>query len=227
MAEMKLGIFGLCGPPWQLCNSSLASYDPFGIFYSLLSSILFYIHDANIFDSYFLSRLLYWNVRVSREGEEATYVDVPLVLELECPELPFPPTFTRYNCQKSGPIVAHFCSIRKAFVNLFACHHPQIDEITLFVVSKKVDRPKITENLTWVKVVHPYALYPIAIPGLAGTSLDNSSSINMPTFLNATKFSNVVNYRSLNVIGRSVLHDTDPTYLQDWRKLSPDPDLGT
>ncbi|KAJ8438638.1 hypothetical protein Cgig2_016384 [Carnegiea gigantea] len=33
------------------------------------------------------------NVRVSGEGEEATYVDVPLVPKLECPKLPFPPTF--------------------------------------------------------------------------------------------------------------------------------------
>jgi len=33
------------------------------------------------------------NIRISGEGEEAAYVDVPLVPKLECPKLPFPPTF--------------------------------------------------------------------------------------------------------------------------------------
>jgi len=37
------------------------------------------------------------NVRVSGEGEEASYMDVSLVPKSPCVQLLFPPTFTRVN----------------------------------------------------------------------------------------------------------------------------------
>ncbi|KAJ8440778.1 hypothetical protein Cgig2_007184 [Carnegiea gigantea] len=40
------------------------------------------------------------NIEVSREGGEATYVEIPLVHGFECPELPFSPTFTRVSTDK-------------------------------------------------------------------------------------------------------------------------------
>ena len=78
------------------------SHDSFGIFSSLLSSLLFHINDANICDSCFIGddcqgSYIKLECSASREGKEATYMDIPLLLKLKCLELPFPPTFTRVS----------------------------------------------------------------------------------------------------------------------------------
>ncbi|KAJ8431724.1 hypothetical protein Cgig2_013423 [Carnegiea gigantea] len=55
--------------------------------------------------------ILSLNIKVSREEGESTYVEIRLVPESECSELPFAPTFNG-----------------RTFVNFFSRHHPQADE---------------------------------------------------------------------------------------------------
>ena len=88
----------MCGPPLQLCNLPSTSHDPFAMFSSLSPTFLVHIHDANICNFYFADNsvealILGLNVHISRQKEEATYVEILLVLQSKCLELSFPPTF--------------------------------------------------------------------------------------------------------------------------------------
>ncbi|KAJ8439640.1 hypothetical protein Cgig2_021652 [Carnegiea gigantea] len=146
------------------------------------------------------------NIRVSGEWEEATYVDIRLAPKSKCPELPFPRAFlgiTASSLANGAPFPLHkedlATKISKTNKNSKDCGHtpslailPKEETFQGSIYSEldQLHEERSSSSLGYSMVAH-------LLLGLAGASLDNSSSTKMPTFCNVAKFSNCVNYRSI------------------------------